>query len=167
MQRREFLSRLAVAAGGIVCNARQAASFTPQERSKSQNAAPSVKSIRGLIERNGRFFQPVSIVLPPENKGAAEGKTAVIRINGVQQTLVAGTGVLEVLTPAVEAERMAQVTVEIAGSSVFRGTVALRPVRKALIYVLPHSHNDVGYTDIQTNVEKKTNAQYPAGDRSG
>ena len=33
--------------------------------------------------------------------------------------------------------------------------VTLRPVRKWEIYVLMHSHNDIGYTDIQPNIAKK------------
>ena len=28
-------------------------------------------------------------------------------------------------------------------------------MRKMTIYILPHSHNDLGYTEIQTNVERK------------
>jgi hypothetical protein len=35
------------------------------------------------------------------------------------------------------------------------GKVDLTPVRKMTIYILPHSHNDIGYTEIQTNVERK------------
>lgn len=35
------------------------------------------------------------------------------------------------------------------------GKVELQPVRKTTIYILPHSHNDIGYTEIQTNVERK------------
>ena len=33
--------------------------------------------------------------------------------------------------------------------------VTLQPVQKRTIYILPHSHFDVGYTEIQTNIEKK------------
>ena len=158
MRRREFLTRLAVAGGGLFGDAGPIGAFLSQEQKKSPGTAPAAKAIRGLMERDGRFFQPVWIPFPLENRGTAESPSAVVRIDGIpqdQQTILPETQMLEVLTPAVEAERTANVTVEIAGRSVFRGTVPLKPVRKVLIYVLPHSHNDVGYTDIQTNIEKK------------
>jgi alpha-mannosidase len=41
------------------------------------------------------------------------------------------------------------------GKAVAAGRIELQPVRKMTIYILPHSHNDIGYTEIQTNVEKK------------
>ncbi len=34
-------------------------------------------------------------------------------------------------------------------------TITLKPVRKILVYILPHSHHDLGYTDLQANVEEK------------
>jgi len=46
------------------------------------------------------------------------------------------------------------VRVEIGGNS-NSWRVTLKPVRKVLVYVLPHSHTDIGYTDIQTDVEDK------------
>jgi len=32
---------------------------------------------------------------------------------------------------------------------------AMEPVRKWVVYLLPHSHVDIGYTDIQPAVERK------------
>ncbi len=158
MRRREFLRGLVVAGGdGLVCDGRIAA-FASQEVRKSQSITPAVKPIRGLVDRDGRFFQPVRILLPPGKSGAAEGKTAVVRIDGVtrdQKTVGAGAQMLEILAPAHEVEREVNVTVEVAGSNLISENVTLKPVRKVLVYVLPHSHNDIGYTDRQTDVEKK------------
>lgn len=39
--------------------------------------------------------------------------------------------------------------------SLVKKYVTLQPVRQKTIYILPHSHFDVGYTDIQTDIEKK------------
>src|SRR6185369_10852320 len=57
-------------------------------------------------------------------------------------------------------------------------TVTLKPVRKWVVYLLPHSHIDIGYTHVQTDVERaqwkylemameasKRSADYPAGAR--
>ena len=54
----------------------------------------------------------------------------------------------------------------------------LKPVRQMSIYILPHSHHDLGYTDLQANVEEKQilnitrgielarkTASYPEGSR--
>jgi alpha-mannosidase len=57
-------------------------------------------------------------------------------------------------------------------------TVVAKPARKVLVYVLPHSHHDLGYTDLQAAVEEKQmqnitlamelakkTASYPEGSR--
>ena len=33
--------------------------------------------------------------------------------------------------------------------------IALKPVRRLTVYILPHSHTDIGYTEIQTEIEDK------------
>jgi alpha-mannosidase len=33
--------------------------------------------------------------------------------------------------------------------------IILTPVRKVQVYILPHSHHDLGYTDLQANIEEK------------
>ncbi len=55
---------------------------------------------------------------------------------------------------------------------------AAKPVRKWVVYLLPHSHVDIGYTDIQPEVERvhreilakaldlcRKTADYPLGSR--
>ena len=41
--------------------------------------------------------------------------------------------------------------------------VRVEPVRKVLIFILPHSHHDLGYTDLQSNVEEKQMANISRG----
>ena len=56
--------------------------------------------------------------------------------------------------------------------------MTIKPVRKLTVYILPHSHTDIGYTAIQTDIEEKQinnllqgladarrTADYPAGAR--
>ena len=180
MRRRQFLKELAVAGGAVLCDAGPIAAFASQEGKQKQKAAPAAKAIRGLIEKEGRFFQPIVIPLGP-GQGGAQGANVVVRVDGVAlegQNIFAGPKVLEALTPAVEAEHVTNVTLEVAGNTLFSGNVTLKPVRKVLVYVLPHSHNDIGYTDVQTDVEKKQmrniqlgidlakrTAEYPEGAR--
>jgi hypothetical protein len=41
--------------------------------------------------------------------------------------------------------------------------MTLKPVRQMEIYLLPHSHNDIGYTALQADVEKKQNSNIETG----
>jgi alpha-mannosidase len=181
MRRREFLRQLAVAGSGLLTRVGTIATLSSQESQQLPRPAPDAESVRGIIERDGRLFQPVRIPLPVDNIAPAQGATAIIRIDGAardQQTIMPGTEMIETLVPAVQTQRVTNVTVEVSGRTLFSGAVALRPVRKVLVYVLPHSHNDIGYTDVQTDVERKQlrnirlgidlarkTAEYPEGAR--
>lgn len=156
MKRRRFLKNLSAAsAAGLLSQVKPLAALASQQQSEPP-AAPAAKAVRGLISKDGKFFQPVQIPLPPPIP--TQGATATIRVDGIVRTaqmVASGTPLLEALVPAVEAERTASVALEISGETVFSGSVLLKPVRKVVVYVLPHSHNDIGYTDIQSDVEKK------------
>jgi alpha-mannosidase len=89
-----------------------------------------------------------------------------------------GAQTIEWLLPAVEQEKKLMVTVEAGGQRLATGSVTLKPVPKLTVYILPHSHTDIGYTEIQTAIEKKQvnnlvqgiefarqTAGYPAGAR--
>src|SRR5271157_926867 len=43
----------------------------------------------------------------------------------------------------------------IASQTVAQAPADLGPARKRVVYILMHSHNDIGYTDIQPNIAKK------------
>ena len=51
---------------------------------------------------------------------------------------------------------------EIAGKS-DAAQVRVEPVRKVQIFILPHSHHDLGYTDLQSNIEAKQMANISRG----
>lgn len=113
----------------------------------------TASSIRGLIGRNGEFFQPVELTL--RHVGADE--LAVVSATGAETARVAvkaGTQTFKVLVPPVEADQRVEVSVKVGDESLVV-PVTLEPVRKLTIYVLPHSHHDLGYTDYQTNVVQK------------
>jgi hypothetical protein len=133
-------------------------------------------AICGLIEKDGKFFQPIELTL----RHVGSNSLAVVRLSGTElanEPVKAGRQTLKLLVPAVEAEHQAEVSVEVGGESL-AVPVTLRPVRQLTIYVLPHSHHDLGYTDFQTNVVEKQMANlrkamaiarqtenYPAGAR--
>jgi len=98
--------------------------------------------------------QPVTLsyvyVGPPQE--------AILRVNGRDQKkvdLVQGSHELEIGAPSVEKTTEATISLAAGNTTLANKTVTLTPVRKWEIYVLMHSHTDIGYTDIQPNIEKK------------
>jgi hypothetical protein len=113
----------------------------------------SIQSPRVLVQRNGRLLQPVKIAV----RHFGETTQARVRVEGADPlavTLQRGPASFEVALPAVDAEKTVAVTVDVGGNALASQTVTLKPVRKWVVYLLPHSHVDIGYTHIQTDVEK-------------
>ncbi|HEV7776478.1 MAG TPA: glycosyl hydrolase-related protein [Luteibacter sp.] len=152
MKRRDLLKSLTLAAGAATLarpDWRLAAEDSASARKKTSLATP----IRGLMRKNDRLVQPIRITL-----GQHDGNTiAITRLDGVEidrRAIERGAPAFDVHVDTVEARRSAALTVTV-GSMVLGDTVDLRPVRKMLVYILPHSHHDLGYTDLQADVEEK------------
>ena len=117
----------------------------------------TVKAVKGLpflSTRGQRSFQ--SIDLNVENTG--DSVEATIMVDGAPPLTVGiGTGSrdIEAYAPEAPKPREARLRVAVGQQTVYTGQVSLEPVRKMTVYILPHSHNDIGYTEIQTNVERK------------
>ena len=137
----------------------------------------SVRPVAALIERNGNWFQPVEVHLQPSDSRAkvtfrlGQGEPLVCSLEQTDQ-------VVQVYAPAVTGETSLVLTLETGGQTVETHQVSLQPVPKLVIYVLPHSHTDIGYTEIQSAVEEKQvqnlvkglelarkTAEYPEGAR--
>jgi len=108
-----------------------------------------------LVEHSdGKLYQPVlaSVV------HIGEPVEAVVAVDGAErvgQTLKAGFKVIEGLAPAVEKPASVAVDVKIGGKSIGKRTIKIEPVRKWQVYLLHHSHVDIGYTHVQTEVLQK------------
>ena len=130
----------------------------------SQTQGPSAlvfKSSKGLpfiAIDGGREYQAAELTIA--NSG--DSTQVSVRIAGVADQVIGvghGDRTVEIRVPEVSADS----TVDVAlawGAGAATGRVAavsvdLHPVRKMTIYILPHSHNDIGYTEIQTKVEVK------------
>lgn len=90
-----------------------------------------------------------------------------------------GANAIEIPIQAVESPTSATVAIEIDDEIVAQMQHRLEPVRKWTLYLLPHSHIDIGFTELQTEVEHKQwrnlelaidladkTKDYPAGARS-
>lgn len=151
MKRRDLLKSLTMVAGGSLCSGSGWSQATASSDAKGQ--VKLAVPVRALVRKNGALFQPVEITL--SNSGSAG--TAITRVDGEEvdsRAVQGGSNVFEVFLKPSTAAHDAKVTVELNGATETQ-TIELKPVREMLIYVLPHSHHDLGYTDLQADVEVK------------
>ncbi|MCP5517504.1 MAG: hypothetical protein H7A45_09650 [Verrucomicrobiales bacterium] len=93
--------------------------------------------------------------------------------------LAAGRQTVEIPLPPASAERRLRLSVTTTDGQPLRAqVVTVPPFRELTVYILPHSHTDIGYTEIQTDIEEKQvnnllagmaaagrTAEYPEGAR--
>ena len=83
---------------------------------------------------------------------------AVVRVEGFEPQPIHfefGTHRLRYTTAAIDEDRPQRTTIEYDGQTVVSTETTLKPARKTTIYILPHSHTDIGYTQLQTEIEDK------------
>lgn len=173
MKRREVLKGLTTVAGGTLLPASAWSLLGQAPQTKPQ---PLAVPIRALAKQNGALLQPVQISI----QHSGPGMTAVTKLNGTEvdrRTITDGANTFLVFTPPVDRPQEVTVSVTVADQA-STATVTLQPVRKMRGYLLPHSHHDLGYTDIQSKIEERQvnnialgidlarkTAEYPEGAR--
>jgi alpha-mannosidase len=88
----------------------------------------------------------------------AAGGDATLQIGAITNlnfALRPGKQILEFNLPAVDKETELSMSLSVAGLLVAKQQYRQTPVRPLTVYVLPHSHTDIGYTALQTEIEKK------------
>ena len=134
------------------------------------------RSEQALVRKDGRLFQVVRV----EVSHLAPPAGALVSCGGekARLELKLGWNGLEFLIPAVEQAERVAIEVALDDGSVRRGELVVKPVVPREIWLLPHSHVDIGYSDPQPIVEKNhwryyreaialaaKSAGYPAGAR--
>ncbi|HVW61342.1 MAG TPA: polysaccharide lyase family protein, partial [Puia sp.] len=113
-----------------------------------------VKGLPFVIRRDGALYQSASVsVLNTGNPG-----TLTVKIPGMPPQvlqLTEGSNQWEVRTPVVTKDSAVAITLEKDNKPAGERTIVLQPVTLKTVYILPQSHNDIGYTEIQTAIEKK------------
>ncbi len=107
-----------------------------------------------LVERDGKLFEPVTASV----FSVGNSREASVQVNGVETGhvwLTNGIQTIEALAPEVKAETQATLAFVIDGKTLASQSVTLQPVRHWEVHILMHSHTDIGYTDLQPNIEKK------------
>jgi hypothetical protein len=108
----------------------------------------------GVLVRQGNGeAQSVSISMA----WSGEETDAVARIGGLTTPLRLKPGVMsfEAAAPAVDRQTSLLCTVSAGDRTLASRQITLEPVRKWTVYLLPHSHNDIGYTMPQDEVLRK------------
>ncbi|MBN2269644.1 MAG: hypothetical protein JXN61_03465 [Sedimentisphaerales bacterium] len=126
---------------------------------------------------DGRLYQPVQASLLHIGE-PVEASVAVGGAEPIKHSLKSGFKVIEGLAPAVSEATTVDADVWINGQSMGTKRIDIKPVRKWEVYLLHHSHVDIGYTHVQTEVLEKhfgyfeqvielarKSADYPAGSR--
>jgi hypothetical protein len=106
-----------------------------------------------LVEREGKLMQTIQVAI----RHLGNEEAGRLRVEGAPDTplrLSATSQQFEIAVPAVEKEQMVGVSLEVAGRVAASRSITLKPVRKWTVYLLPHSHVDIGYTHVQTEVEQ-------------
>ena len=151
MKRRTLLRGMSFVAGGAFCSTPLLSALGMDET--PGQGTPLAMPVRGLLRKDGKLLQPIQMTIPY----AGPDVLAVTKLNGVEmdrRTLAAGWNRFAIAAEPVKAPTDATVEVAIGGDIASR-VVKLQPVRQVKVYILPHSHHDLGYTDLQANVEVK------------
>jgi hypothetical protein len=121
---------------------------------QSRTIIEQVRPMRALQVRDGQGFQPVSVTVRhfgPQTNGQVrlgDGSPVSVRLAKDPQTV-------ELLAADVQNETWQKVTVTAGDKTIASREVVLKPVKKLTVYITPHSHTDIGYTEIQTAIEAK------------
>lgn len=162
-----------------------AATFFMVDRTtgEPEMAALDINPLRVLRRDADGPVQPVkvSIAYP-----YAEPLDATLRVTNGNKPLIParavdlrfGTQAFDLVLPAVESKATVSFALVSGEKTIVRQEVPIEPAGDFVVYILPHSHVDIGYTEVQTEIEKKqianidkglelarTTADYPEGAR--
>lgn len=118
------------------------------------NFVPQVRAEPALIKDGSQVSQVLRLSLD----NLTEGRTLEVcspNREPIRAALKIGSNKFELPVTAATSEIVWQVRFEVNGKLVDTSTLRVGRVRKREIYLLSYSHNDIGYTDLQPDVERK------------
>ncbi len=106
-----------------------------------------------LVERDGRIFQPISATVFCAGDQEVTGRLKNSDLCSVR--LKNGLQTVDFLAPEAATQTKATFALVANGKILASQPLTQTPVRHRTIYILMHSHNDNGYTDLQPSIAKK------------
>lgn len=124
------------------------------DNAQSTTVVESVQAVRAVRRQGDAMMQSVRI----KARHYGEPIEATLEVEGAPRTSVRLSEravETEVLIPAATKTVERSVRIVAAGKVVASRQITVKPVRPLTVYILPHSHTDIGYTEIQTAIEEK------------
>lgn len=118
------------------------------------NFSPRLRMEPVLLREASGAAQVLRLSLDTLSSGDAVKITRAGR-EPIPAPLKLGGNILLLPTDVVTSDTQLPVTFRVNGETVDQFRVALKPVVRRDIYLLSYSHNDIGYTDLQADVERK------------
>jgi alpha-mannosidase len=118
------------------------------------NFAPKVRADPALVRDTGREMQSLRLSLD----NLIAGRTISLRTptQEIADTpLKIGANVLQIAVPEAKSTELVAIRFKLNGQLVQTDKIQVAPVKTKTIYLLCYSHNDIGYTDLQADVERK------------
>jgi alpha-mannosidase len=118
------------------------------------NFAPRVRAEPALVRDAGREMQSLRLSLDNLNAGRTLSlRTPTQEI--ADTPLKIGANVLQIAVPEAKSPETVAIRFKLNGQLVQTANIQVVPVKSKKIYLLCYSHNDIGYTNLQADVERK------------
>ena len=117
--------------------------------------AIEARTVQVIDRKGGTFAQPFHVTL---DSPYAEPVKAILHVEGQAPKpveLAFGKQTVSFTVEASDQAHAVEVSLVASGEKVVMRSVTVKPAIKRTIYVLPHSHNDIGYTALQTDIEER------------
>ncbi len=114
-----------------------------------------VQMLPAVVRQDGGERQPVRLTI---HHPYAQPTDAHLEISGgrsIPVRLAFDRQTVEVGFPSVDHDTPMEISLRIGEQVVARSQATIKPVRHWELVLLPHSHVDIGYTHVQTEVEQK------------
>jgi len=108
-----------------------------------------------LVRRDGKLFSVMQMDVFYAGDGPKEVSVKVGDLELQPVTLESGKRAIDVFGPASSIDQIVTVQLLVDGGVAASHEVVVKPVRKWEVYLLPHSHVDIGYTHVQTDIERR------------
>jgi hypothetical protein len=106
---------------------------------------------------HGKLLQVIAIDVKHKSSYSEVIKAYYQGEVALNDSLYKGRNHFELRVPAVEHARDVNIRLSIGNALPINKTIFLKPVHKRTIYLISHSHNDIGYSNLQTVVEQEQN----------
>ncbi len=165
---------------GHACVGGRSVEFFAAETAESTLARDRItlRPVEAVQRGESGLERPLTVFLEHVYAEPVEAMLQIGQLPAIPLKLQFGSQAVTMQLPADEQPQTWSVTLQVDGQAVLDQQVTVAPVRHWQLHFLPHSHVDIGYTHVQTEVEQKQweylrqamqiardTADYPAGAR--